>query len=92
MSKQQSFMPDERQVSKSGRKRKGKYELWMRRKPERKNPSFWFTDWHRVRKYETLELAEKNRDDHKRELAEKNRDDHKRKWSDDWEFEVRINN
>jgi len=80
MSKQQSFMPDERQVSKSGRKRKGKYELWMRRKPERKNPSFWFTDWHRVRKYETLELAEKNRDDHKR------------KWSDDWEFEVRINN
>lgn len=77
MSKHQSFMPDDRaKTSKSGRKRKGKFELWMRRNP--KAPMSWFNEWHRVRKYETLEMAEKNRDDNIR------------KWGKNWEFEVRI--
>lgn len=79
MSKQQSFMPDERQVSKSGRKRKGKYELWMRGK----EPSF-LCNWYKVRSYETLEMAEYNKEQMNR------------KWNSTknlrWEFEIRLNN
>lgn len=80
MSKQQSYMPEERQVGKSGRKRKGKYELWMRGLTE---PT-WIKDWWKVRSYETLEMAEYNKEQMNR------------KWNSTknlrWEFEVRINN
>jgi len=87
MSKQQGQTPDENQVSgKAPRKRKGKYELWMRHNP--KYNDRWAFGWHKVRTYSTMEMAEHNRKEHDR------------KWNqgfgypetenDRWEFEVRV--
>ena len=76
MSKQQGTdMPEvvERNKGKS-KKRRGKYQLWMRGKNNLKN-------WHKIRSYETMELAEENK-----YACE-------RKWNvfrDSWEFEIRI--
>lgn len=79
MSKQQTFMPEDTPSKKRPRrKRKGKYELWMRLSPNVKRSRSWCIDWHKTRSYETLELAEKNRSDSER------------KWGPNWEFEVRI--
>ena len=81
MSKQQgNDMPEvvERNKGKS-KKRHGKYQLWMRGK----HSMFGMkpTDWHKIRSYET------------KELAEENLKACQRKWnvfSDSWEFEIRI--
>jgi hypothetical protein len=57
------------------KKRHGKYQLWMRGKHS------MFGDWHKIRSYETKELAEQNM-----EMCV-------RKWNvlrDSWEFEIRI--
>lgn len=81
MSKQQGVdVPEvmERDIGKH-KKRKGNYELWM--KFDGDNSSFFNREWHRVRSYET------------RELAEKNMKDQTRKWNGmpqfRWLFEVR---
>ena len=95
MSKQQGQSPEpEVKTRKPGKKRHGIYELWMRYNPDLVQeriskyglsvytPS---TEWHRIRKYET------------RELAEKNKADSERKWNawfnnekpPTWQFEVR---
>lgn len=79
MSKQQGIdVPDiqERNTGKR-KKRNGNYELWMR---HTKNAMFLGNDWHKVRSYET------------KEIAEKNLKDHIRKWntiSSSFEFEIR---
>ena len=83
MSKQQgtNFPELEERKSKKRKKRKGVYELWMRYNPPDKTKSIFSQDWHCIRKYETMELAEEN-------LAAS-----KRKWpSDFWELEIRVRN
>ena len=82
MSKQQGNSPDEPEICNKSppKKRKGKYEVWQRADPEMKEN--WFRilggKWRRVRSYET------------KELAEQNMEAMKRKWSDNWQFEVRV--
>lgn len=81
MSKQQGIDAPEIVERDTGKhkKRKGNYELWM--KCDNTSPSFFSRDWHRIRTYET------------REIAEKNLKDHDRKWnrinSIKWSFEIR---
>lgn len=82
MSKQQGIdVPEvvERDTGKH-KKRKGVYELWM--KFDGNAPSFFTREWHRVRSYETKEIAEKNLRDHTRKW---NRIPSQFKWS----FEIR---
>jgi hypothetical protein len=82
MSKQQGTdMPEvvDRNKTKS-KKRHGKYQLWMRGKHQMFGRNL---DWHKIRAYQTMQLAEQN--------LERG----KRKWnvfSDSWEFEIRIAN
>lgn len=80
MSKHQGIdIPEvvERNRGKS-KKRHGKYQLWMRNKHSILGSS---SNWHKIRSYETKELAEQNM-----EMCD-------RKWNmlgDSWEFEIRI--
>lgn len=81
MSKQQgtNFPELEERKSKKRKKRKGIYELWMRYNPPDKTKSIFSQDWHCIRKYETMELAEEN-------LANS-----KRKWpSESWELKIVV--
>ena len=58
------------------KKRHGKYQLWMRGKH-----AMLISQWHKIRSYETMELAEQNL-----QMCD-------RKWNafgDSWEFEIRI--
>lgn len=80
MSKQQGTdIPEvvERNKGKS-KKRHGKYQLWMRGKSGMLGRT---VNWHKIRSYETMELAEQNL-----QMCD-------RKWNafgDSWEFEIRI--
>jgi hypothetical protein len=83
MSKQQGTdTPEvvERNKTKS-KKRHGKYELWMRTRPDAPWNNVLKVSWHKIRSYQT------------KELAEKNKNDSERKWNalgPYWEFEVRV--
>jgi hypothetical protein len=82
MSKQQGTdIPEvvERNKGKS-KKRHGKYQLWMRGKHGMLG-SNRVPQWHKIRSYVTMELAEQNL-----QMCD-------RKWNalgDSWEFEIRI--
>ena len=78
MSKQQGTdMPEvvERSKGKS-KKRHGKYQLWMRGKH-----AMLSSQWHKIRSYETMELAEQNL-----QMCYRKQN----VFSDSWEFEIRI--
>ncbi len=87
MSKQSGNFPDEPEVPihKQAKKKKGKYELWMRHNlTDGSRNWFGWEKWHKLRTYPTFELAEKNRLDYNR------------KWNGPypngigpWEFEIR---
>lgn len=80
MSKQQSYMPEIEERNKTGRKkRKGKYELWQKCLLKSK---IFNNEWHRIRTYESREIAEKNLKDYDRKW---NYGDSKIKWL----FEIR---
>lgn len=82
LSKQQSYMPEiEERDSTGSKKRKGNFELWQKYNGDL-NLSFLKNEWHKIRSYET------------RELAEKNLKDFDRKWNYGntqfkWLFEIR---
>jgi hypothetical protein len=94
MSKQQGQCPEPevRSKGKSGKKRHGKYEVWMRTNPElKKEGRQWYgLDWHKIRSYKTLELAEKNRDDFTRKWNSYYSSIKNPIFEARWEFEVRI--
>jgi hypothetical protein len=66
MSKQQGQASEPEENFKSlGKKRKGKFILWMRLNPKYKDKiilGFNVINWFKIRKYETLEIAEKNKE------------------------------
>jgi hypothetical protein len=87
MSKQSGNFPDEPEVPthKQTKKKKGKYELWVRINPKYEEYQTLNLDWFKFRSYNTLELAKLNMENNSR------------KWNppkekDRWEFEIREKN
>jgi len=79
LSKQQSNMPEIEETGRTGsKKRKGKYEIWQKYNGDM---TFFKNEWHKIRSYETRELAEKNLKDFERKL------NHNIKFN--WLFEIR---
>jgi len=87
MSKQQGQSPNEDEVGKKvPRKKKGKYELWMRHNPEYDEYKVFGVNWHKVRTYPTMEMAEKNMNDQDRKWNGYYPEGYK----DTWQFEIRV--
>lgn len=72
-------MPEIEETSRTGsKKRKGKYEIWRKFNGNLKSLKY---GWHKIRSYETRELAEKNLKDFERKF------NHNDKFN--WLFEIR---